>query len=85
MAFLLADILADKLLDPEGRFIYIKNRQVTLANVYCRNSKQVSFLPEVLALFQTGLLILRGDFNIPLDPLLDTSKGAYSFPFSASD
>lgn len=59
---------------------------MTLANVYCHNSKQVTFSRDVLTklvLFQTGLLLLGGDFNIPLDPLVDTSNGASSLPFSA--
>lgn len=82
--------LTDQVLDPEGRFIFLKgtwkNRTITLANIYCPNSGQVTFLKEVLlqlTLFQTALLILGGDFNLPLDPLLDTSNGASSLPFSA--
>lgn len=36
-----------------------------------------------LTLFQSGLLILGGDLNVPLDPLVDTSTGTSSLPFSA--
>lgn len=60
-------LLTDQILDPEGRFLFLKgtwkNRPVTLANIYCPNSGQVTFLKEVLlqlAMFQTGLLILGG-------------------------
>lgn len=82
--------LTDQMLDPEGRFLFLKgtwrDKPVTLANVYCANSKRVSFLREVLlklTSFHMGLLILGGDFNMALDPLLDTSTGTSSFPFSA--
>lgn len=57
---------------------------MTLANVYCPNSKQVPFLQDVfmkLTLFHIGLLILGGgDFNVLLNPLLDTSNGSLLSP-----
>lgn len=59
---------------------------VTSVNLYCPNSGEVPILKEVLlqlTSFQAGLLIFGGDFNIALDPLLDTSNGASSLPFSA--
>lgn len=86
----LSFILTDQLLDPEGRFIFLKvtwkNRPVTLANIYWTNSKQVPFLQGTLLkvqTFQSGLLILWGDFSLALNPLLDTTSGASSLPFLA--
>lgn len=74
----------------EGRFIFAKGniyyRPFTLANLYYPNSKQVTFLDSVvnhLTTFQSGILVLRGDFNIPLQPLLDTFTGTSSLPCEA--
>lgn len=44
--------LKDQVLDPKGRFLFLKDtwkgKPVTLANVYCPNSKKVTFLKEIL-------------------------------------
>lgn len=63
----LAFCIEDRMADPEGRFIFLKGtwkgRPVTLANIYYPNSKQVTFLKDIilkLTTFQTGLLILGG-------------------------
>lgn len=50
----------------------------TLADIYCPNVNQTSFFIQVLSKlkdFATGITILTGDINLPLDPLLDTSQG----------
>lgn len=76
----------DQLLDSEGRFLFLKGKPITLVIIYCPNSKRATFLKQTflkLASFQSGLLILGGDFNITLDPLLDTSTGTSSLPFLA--
>lgn len=72
----------DKLVDPEGRFIFLKGlchgTTITLANVYFPNSGQISFCQKMiteLTSFHTGRGILGGDFNVPLNPSEDTSSG----------
>lgn len=94
VAILIAKSLTFRLKDHvahlEGRIFFLKefwkDRPVTLANIYCPNSKQVSFLKDPLlklASFRAGLLILGGDFNMALDPILDTSTGTSSLPFAS--
>lgn len=72
----------DKLVDPEGRFIFLKGScygtTKTLANVYFPNTEQFSFCQKMiteLTSFHKGRLILGGDFNVPLNPSEDTSSG----------
>lgn len=74
--------LTDKLVDPEGRFIFLKGSchgiTITLANVYFPNTEQFSFCQKMiteLTSFYKGRLILGGDFNVPLNPSEDTSSG----------
>lgn len=90
MAKLFAFCLTDQLVDPEGRFLFLKglwkDKPVTLANIYCPNSKQASFLKDTLlklTSFKAGLVTLGGDLNMALNPLLDTSTGTSSLPFSS--
>lgn len=55
----------------------------TLANIYFPNTKQVTFICDIttnLTSFQTGL---GGDFNLPMDPLLDTSTGMSALTYRA--
>lgn len=82
--------LMGQMLDPEGIFLFLKgiwkDRPVKLANIYCPNSKQVTFLKETL-LQLTTLVSIRltysgGVFNMALDSLLYTSTGTSSLPFS---
>lgn len=50
----------------------------TLVNLFLPNSNQVNVLETLLDKMiphVKGVLILTGDFNIVLDPLLDTYKG----------
>lgn len=81
---------SDTLTDEEGRYVFLKGslfgRTITLANVYAPNSHQVSFsrtVTNALSAFQEGMLILGGDFNVPLDPIHDTSTGTSSLSYAA--
>lgn len=72
--------LTDKLVDSEGQYVFLKgsyrDRTLTLANVYFPNSAQITFYQKVireLKGFSSGLLIMGGDINIPLDPTVDSS------------
>lgn len=74
--------LTDKLTDPNGRFIFLKgkynNCPITLANVYFPNTSHLPFCRELikeLESFSSGCLTLGGDFNLPINPLADTSTG----------
>lgn len=76
--FTKTDIIAD----PDGRFLFLKGniggRIFTFANVYAPNDKQIPFFKMIftkLDPFVEGTLILGGDFNLPLNPELDTSQG----------
>ncbi|CAH2248946.1 Hypothetical predicted protein, partial [Pelobates cultripes] len=60
--------------DPLGRYLFVKgtiaDRLYILANVYCPNRGQHTFLARTLSLlekFREGLLVLAGDLNLPLD------------------
>lgn len=79
--------LEDTLVDPFGRFIFLKgslgNLPCTLANVYASNQGQASFLTSTLSKprdFSHGCIVLAGDFNTPMEPSLDTSQGRSSIP-----
>ena len=68
--------------DPEGRYLFVKGKIqgqcYTIATIYAPNSQTVKFLIKTLdrlEKFREGLLILGGDFNITMDPSLDTSSG----------
>lgn len=80
--------LSDMLADDHGRFLFLKgfigNTQCTLANVYCPNQNQSTFLSQTLTKlsnFAKGLTILAGDINMPLDPTIDTSQGRSNISF----
>lgn len=56
----------------------------TIANVYFSNKAHLTFckpLVHQLKGFTSECLILGGDFNIPLNPLLDTSTGKTSIRY----
>lgn len=81
-------IITEVLTDQEGRFLFVKgslfSRPITLANLYCPNEKQVSFLDSVvnkLSTFQSSMLILGGDLHKALQPFLDTFTGSSSLPY----
>lgn len=82
--------ITDTYVDGEARFIFVKGilhgKRVTLANIYAPNAGQVVFFRatlQKLSSFQEGLLILGGDFNVFLNPLLDTSTGTSTMPYKA--
>lgn len=67
--------------DLEGRYLFLKGdlagRRVTLASIYLPNQAQLSCLNGILnklQIFMEGGIILGGDLNVALDPLLDVSK-----------
>lgn len=76
--------------DNEGRFLFIKgslyNIPVTIANIYAPNKLQAPFFVQTLEMlesFATGMLIVGGDFNLALNPLLDTSSGSSKISYKA--
>lgn len=82
--------IRDSCLDKKGRYIFVKGsmhgKPITLANIYSPNTKQVPFFRttlQLLATFQEGILVLGGDFNVPLNPLQDTSTGTSPMPYKA--
>lgn len=67
--------------DKEGRFILVKgkieNKEVTLVNIYAPPGSNISFYKKVFNLIATeshGSLICAGDFNLLLNPRLDTTN-----------
>lgn len=82
--------LSDSLLDPEGRFVFIKgiyaSKPIVLANIYAPNEHQASFFRKVsdlLISFKEGVVLLGDDFNVPLNPDLDTSSGTSTLSYRA--
>ena len=77
-----------KIVDPEGRYIILKaciqDKDYVLINVYAPNKDkdQVNIFNNLLSILQNENLdsvdniILGGDLNCPLDPLLDKKGGA---------
>lgn len=75
--------------DEEGRWLLVKGRCLgklfTFATLYAPNRGQAAFLEEFLDNlmdFSDGALVVGGDWNLPLDPLMDTSQGKSSVPFA---
>lgn len=82
--------LCDSLIDLGGRFIFLKgtyaSKPITLANIYCPNEHHVTFFRntcDLLSSFQKGLVLLGGDFNVLLNPVLDSSSGTSNLPYRA--
>lgn len=80
--------VTDTKIDEKGRYVFLKgtlgSRKLTLANIYAPNANHCSFLGVIcdnLTLYREGLMALGGDFNVPLIPLSDTSKGSASIPY----
>lgn len=74
-------------MDPYGRYLFLRGTlgrlKCTLANFYAPNHGQVSFLASTLTKlgdFAQGCVLLAGDFNVPLEPTLDTSLGRSCIP-----
>uniref|UniRef100_A0A8C5M9A7 Endonuclease/exonuclease/phosphatase domain-containing protein n=1 Tax=Leptobrachium leishanense TaxID=445787 RepID=A0A8C5M9A7_9ANUR len=77
----------DVMTDPEGRFLFVKGTIAdscyTFVSVYLPNTAQhrcLSSISRQLRNFMAGTLVVAGDFNVPLDPRLDTSMGRTSIP-----
>lgn len=67
--------------DKEGRFILVKGKidqkEVTLLNIYAPPGTESSFFRKIfdlIALETYGTLICAGDFNVTLNPVLDTTN-----------
>lgn len=80
--------ILDTKIDREGRFLFIKgtlyNKSITLTNIYAPNRLHTPFFQnriESLEIFASGLVIMGGDFNLALNPLLDTSSGSSKTPY----
>lgn len=80
--------LTEQMTDSDGRYIFLKGKYggvpITIANVYFPNKAHLAFcnqLSHKLQEFSTGCVILGGDFNIPLNPLTDTSNGNTSIRY----
>ncbi|CAH2248181.1 Hypothetical predicted protein [Pelobates cultripes] len=72
----------DTVTDTQGRYLFLKGtiagKLYTFANIYVTNKRQAMFLKSTLAKlndFSEGILVLGVDFNVPLDPILDSSTG----------
>lgn len=83
-------LLMSSQLDPEGRFLFVKGmlhgQCYTFASIYTLNTGTVNFLARTLRMlekFSEGFLILGGDFNLTLDPSMDTSVGKTPLSFRA--
>ncbi len=77
------DIISDK----NGRYIIVSgtlcNKNLILANFYAPNFDDVSFFKHALSLLpdlNSHSLILGGDFNCCLDPVLDRSSSKPRVP-----
>lgn len=82
--------LTDRLIVPEGRFVFLKgtysDKPITLLNVYFPNTAHITFCQRVvheLKGFMSGLPILGEDFNIPLKPAVDSSSGKSCITYRA--
>ncbi len=72
---------SDIISDPNGRYIIVTgkiyNTPVTLANIYAPNYDDEKFINSILAILpklHSHNLILAGDFNLVMDPVLDRSS-----------
>ncbi|CAH2315277.1 Hypothetical predicted protein [Pelobates cultripes] len=72
----------DRSTNPQGRYLFLKgkiqNRKYTFATLYVPNQNQAQHIRMTLyklSSFTEGTLIVGGDLNVPLHPLLDSSTG----------
>ncbi|CAH2278107.1 Hypothetical predicted protein [Pelobates cultripes] len=77
----------DHLIDHNGRYAFVKGniagRCYTFATIYVPNNNQSRFLKNTLKAltdFTEGTLVTGGDFNVTLDPKVDSSTGYSSIP-----
>uniref|UniRef100_A0A8C5MMF1 Reverse transcriptase domain-containing protein n=1 Tax=Leptobrachium leishanense TaxID=445787 RepID=A0A8C5MMF1_9ANUR len=83
-------VVIDTLCDDEGRYLFVKGSisgvAYTFASIYLPNVNQhrcLAKIMKVLDKFQTGILIVAGDLNVPLDPRVDTSRHQSTIPPSS--
>lgn len=76
--------------DPEGRYLFVKGtlqgRRYTFASIYSPNVGTANFLVKVfrkLEEFKEGCVVVGGDFNMVLEPSIDTSTGRTAVSFKA--
>lgn len=81
MRFSLSFKLLHSEVDPNSRYLIlnasINNRVMTIVNIYAPNTNQRQFyktVMEKLKPFQQSALVICGDFNQLVDPLLDSSN-----------
>uniref|UniRef100_A0A8C5Q0C8 Reverse transcriptase domain-containing protein n=1 Tax=Leptobrachium leishanense TaxID=445787 RepID=A0A8C5Q0C8_9ANUR len=81
--------LEEVLADCEGRYLFVRcliaDTRYTLASIYLPNVKQHRSLADILRRLQgfaAGTLVVAGDFNVALDPRVDSSTGRSSVPAS---
>uniref|UniRef100_A0A803JEZ2 Reverse transcriptase domain-containing protein n=1 Tax=Xenopus tropicalis TaxID=8364 RepID=A0A803JEZ2_XENTR len=74
--------------DNLGRFLFLKGlingTTYTIASIYLPPTEQHTALTEALQAlseFEEGTVILGGDLNITLEPILDSSTGRSSIPY----
>ncbi|CAH2318848.1 Hypothetical predicted protein [Pelobates cultripes] len=77
----------DHLIDHNGRYAFVKGniagRCYTFATIYVPNNNQSRFLKNTLKAltdFTEGTVVTGGDFNVTLDPKVDSSTGHSSIP-----
>lgn len=80
----------DKWKDTEGRALFVKGTRggplVMLVNLYLPNTNQITFLDPILTKlgeFAEGAVILGGDMNFTMDPVLDSSKKTSQLSYAA--
>lgn len=79
----------DTTTDAEGRWVLVNGKcfgkDISLASIYAPNSGQVGFLEKMLEDVMEaakGPVIVGGDFNLTLNPKMDTSKGRSTIAIS---
>uniref|UniRef100_A0A8C5QAN6 Reverse transcriptase domain-containing protein n=2 Tax=Leptobrachium leishanense TaxID=445787 RepID=A0A8C5QAN6_9ANUR len=80
-------VLDTTMIDEGGRYIFVRGSILdtvyTFVSIYLPNKKQHTCLSRILRTletFQQGITILAGDFNVTLDPLVDSSAGTSTTP-----
>uniref|UniRef100_A0A8C5QHQ8 exodeoxyribonuclease III n=1 Tax=Leptobrachium leishanense TaxID=445787 RepID=A0A8C5QHQ8_9ANUR len=80
-------VLEATMTDEGGRYIFVRGAILdtvyTFASIYLPNKRQQTSLTRILRAldsFQKGITVVAGDFNIPLEPQIDSSTGSSSTP-----